>query len=439
MKHEPDPQIVFEAASNDMLGALRRYSEAGGDLEVRHPVSGWSLLHTGALRMVHRGAGRFGAGAFGASLLVLAPAAQAGNGPEPRTPVDWTGAPCMTIVDRSVNATVHLEYGIPMEDTELTDDEVEDSRTHQFFGFCRALDPQTYLPRWITQEDVERAREIGIAPAEVNDRNVMELNSDWRGCWHRINADDQRHPITYAAAEEGVDWDTSELAAGTYVIEGYTWEPPLNIWSSRPGVIKVVDDPDPALSAPAVSISNTQEIIDQTEAVTIEGCASAQEGSTVAAYWGVPAGEVTWQPFIQDEPVLGESFAFEFDPPPEVADEFVMIRVDITDPTGRSYTHYMRELVFVVGDPEVPQCEGNIFTDPECAGTGTSGGTETGEIEPTSSGATATSSTGDVPGGGQDGEDEGGGGARGCRVHDPGSAYGAGLWLLGLVGLRRRR
>ena len=43
-----DPQLVFAAASTDMLGALHRYAEAGGDLEVRHAVSGWSLLHTAA-------------------------------------------------------------------------------------------------------------------------------------------------------------------------------------------------------------------------------------------------------------------------------------------------------------------------------------------------------------------------------------------------------
>jgi len=384
-----------------------------------------------------RRARRLGAGALGVLVLVLAPSAKAGNGPEPRTPIDWTGAPCMTIVDRSVSATVHLDYAIPMEDTELTADEVEDSRRHQFFGFCRALDPQTYLPRWITQADVERAREIGIAPQVVNASNVMETNTEWAGCWHRINADDERRPITYAAAAEGVDWDTTELAPGTYVIEGYTWEPPLNIWSSRAGVIKVVDDPDPAFSPPAVGISNTQDVIDQAETVTIEGCASAEEGSTVTAYWGLPAGEVTWQPFIENDPVLGESFAFEFDPPAEVAGESVMIRVDIADPSGRRYTHYMRELVYVLGDPYPEACEGNVFVDPDCDATGSSGGAETGDVGSTSSGVGVRSSTGSEPDAGQDG---GNGGSGGCRVQQPRSSFGQGLLLLGLVaGLRRRR
>ncbi len=381
-----------------------------------------------------------GAGALGVLLLALAPVAKAGNGPEPRTPVDWTGASCMTIVDRSVSATVHLDYAIPMEDTELTQDEVEDSRTHQFFGFCRALDPQTYLPRWITEADVERAREIGIAPPTVNSRNVMETNTDWADCWHRINADDERRPITYAAAEEGVDWDTTDLAVGTYVIEAYTWEPPLNIWSSRAGVIKVVDGPDPALSPPAVGISNTQDVIDQTETVIIEGCASAEDGSTVTAYWGLPAGEVTWIPFVENDPVRGDSFAFEFDPPQEAVGESVMIRVDITDPSGRSYSHYMRDLVYVLGDPYPEGCEGNVFVDPDCDATGTSGAADTGGLDSTSSGTSTASPAGSEADGGQADGDDGNGGSGGCRVQQPSSPYGTGLLLLGLVaGLRRRR
>lgn len=379
------------------------------------------------------GARRLGAGAVGVGLLMFASVANAGNGPEPRTPIDWTGAPCMTIVDRSMSATVHLDYGIPMEDIEVTADEVEDSRTHQFFGFCRALDPQTYLPRWVTQADVERAREIGIAPESVNAQNVMESNTDWVDCWHRINADDDRHPITYAVAEQGIDWDTTELAEGTYVIEGYTWEPPLNIWSSRTGVIKVVDDPDPALSPPAVGLTNTEEVIDQSETVSIQGCASAEEGSVVTLYWGLPAGEVTWHTFVENEPVLGESFAVEFDPPQEVVGEGVMIRADITDPSGRSYTHYMRDLVYILGDPYPPECEGNVFIDAGCDETDTSGGSETGDVGTTSgTGAGTTSSTGPE----QDGVGEAGCGS--CQTHNPGSGYGPGLFLLSFAALRRR-
>lgn len=382
-----------------------------------------------------RGPGRLGVAALGVCLVVLAPAAKAGNGPEPRTPVDWTGAPCMTIVDRSVSAMVHLEYAVPMEDTELTDDELEDSRTHQFFGFCRGLDPQVYLPRWITQADVDRAQDMGIAPDNIEPANILESNTDLAGCWHRINADDDRRPITFAAADEGIDWDTTDLAAGNYVIEAYTWEPPLNIWSSRTGVIKVVDDPDLTASDPALGINNTEEVIDQDDTVTIEGCVSAEEGSTVTAYWALPEAVATWRPFIESDPVLGETFAVEFDPPEEAAGEPVMIRVDVTDPSGRSHTNYMRDLIYVLGDPVLPDCEEeNVFVDVGCDETGTSGGTGTGDVDSTS--GTGTGTTSSAPG--QGGGDDAGGSCGGCRVRDPGMPYWAGLLLLSLMGRRRR-
>lgn len=375
---------------------------------------------------------------------MLASAAHAGNGPEPRTEIDWSGAACMTIVDRSEDAVAHLDYGIPMEDTELTADEVEDSRRFQFFGFCRALDPQSDLPRWITWADVERAREVGIAPPRVNASNVMETDREWAGCWHRINADDDRRPITYAEAAQGIDWDTTDLAPGNYVIEGYTWEPPLNIWSSRAGVIKVVDDPDPALSEPAVAVTNTEEVIDQSETVTLEGCVSAEEGSTLTLSWGVPAGEVTWHPFVEDEAVTGESFAVEFGPPEQAVGLGVMIRVDITDPSGRSYTHYMRDLVYVLGDPYPPECEGNVFGGGGCDGTSSSGGSETGDVDATSTGAATSTGTGPGQGAGEDSDggnqaDADTGGCAGCRTQNPDPWTGSGLLLLALAGLRRRR
>ena len=43
----------------------------------------------------------------------------------------------MTIVDRTVDAKLVLNYTIPYEDTEGTSDEVADSRRHQFLAFCR--------------------------------------------------------------------------------------------------------------------------------------------------------------------------------------------------------------------------------------------------------------------------------------------------------------
>lgn len=375
--------------------------------------------------------------------------AAASNGTEPRIPVDWTGAPCLTIVDRSADAVLHLPYMIAQEDTNLTADEVEDSRTHQFFAFCRARDPQSFLPRWITQDDIDRAAAVGAAPDMVDPEDVFDTSTEWDGCWLRITADDDRRPITFAAAAAGVDWDTSTVAAGTYVVEGYTFEPAINIWSGRPGVVKVVDDPDVAQSAPALAIDNTEEVLNKNEPVVIHGCVSAMEGSTVTAYWGEAAPDVTWVPFIENDPVAGDTFAIDFLPPEELAGESSMIRVDITDPMDRTYTHYMRELVIVLGTEGPGSCMedgGGFIGGAGCGGSSSgdaSGGTEAGSVGDETAGpagSTGASSAGQDGGG--SGDDSGGQGC-GCQVQRSGTGSGtgaaAGVLLLGMLGLRRRR
>jgi MYXO-CTERM domain-containing protein len=369
--------------------------------------------------------------------------AAASNGTKPRIPVDWTGAPCMTIVDRSAETLLHLPYAVSQDDNEnFTPDEVSDSRTHQFFALCRARDPQSFLPRWITQADVDRAAMVGAAPEMVDPEDLFETSSEWADCWYRINADDDRHPITMAVAAQGVDWDTAPVPAGTYVVEGYTWEPALNIWSGRPGVVKVVDDPDPAASGPALAIENTEEVLNKNEPVTIHGCVSAMEGSTVTGYWGLAEPEVAWVPFIEDEPVSGSAFALDFLPPEALAGESSMIRVDITDPMGRSYTHYMRELVIVLGTEGPGSCMdegGGFIGGADCGDTGTgggSGGSEAGSAGDDTAGPDDGTSSGPV---GQDGGSDGSSG-EGCSCHATGgpAPLGAGLLLVGLVGLRRR-
>ena len=89
---------------------------------------------------------------LGVGLLVLlsSRAAQASNGIHPRTPVVWEPAPaCMTVVDRSVEAKLELKYTIPYEDLRPVDanDEVDDSRRHQFIAFCAGHSPQQPLPQ----------------------------------------------------------------------------------------------------------------------------------------------------------------------------------------------------------------------------------------------------------------------------------------------------
>ncbi len=356
----------------------------------------------------------------------------ASNGTKPRIPVDWSGAACMNIIDRSASPVLNIPYSVPQEDLDQTDDEVADSRTHQFFAMCRARDPQTFLPRWITQADIAAAEAVGAAAPDIDPEDVFETSTTWADCWNRITPDDQRRPISFAAAMEGQDWDTSTLPAGTYTIEGYTWEPALNIYSLHPGVYKIVDSPELEASGPALAVTNTEEVINRDETVTIAGCVSAMEGSTITAYWGRAEQQVQWQPFVQDDPVSGDMFAVEFTPPEELAGESAMVRVDVTDPMGRTYTNYMRELVIVLGTDGPSDCGGGGFIGGagcmDSSGSAGSDGSDTGD---------ATGATGSATTPGQTGEDGGGPGGCGCRSQGSGPG-GLGLFALMLLWARRR-
>src|SRR5688572_11729148 len=261
-----------------------------------------------------------------ALVALLAPSlANAGNGVHPRTPVVWNDVECRTMVDRASGSMWHLDYGIPFEDTEVTEDEVADSRRHQFIAFCRDNSPHDFIPNWVTWADVMAAAEKDLVdPTTITDEQVLETSSAWDGCWFRINADDARLPITTENAEAGVDWDTTGLPAGGYVIHGYTWEPAFNLWVQRPGFVKVIDG-DPDAVGPAVAVTTGEIILYQDDTGIIEGCVDALEGSTISASWSVAQDEPEWMPLVEAEPVEGNTFALEFPAPMALAGDSGMI------------------------------------------------------------------------------------------------------------------
>ncbi|MEX1367310.1 MAG: hypothetical protein AB1Z98_29555, partial [Nannocystaceae bacterium] len=296
------------------------------------------------------------AGAVGIATVGLWPgAAQAVDGLRVRTPVVWSDVPCAAVVDRSVDPVLHLPYGIPFEDTEVTADEVADGRRHQFFALCRGHDPTDLLPAWISEADVAAAEAMDLIDlGTVGGGAILDLNRDWQGCAVRITADDQRRPITFEAAAQGVDWDTSGLAAGAWVVEGFTHDPAYSIWSPRPGVVKVVDDPEPAASGPAAAVLNGEEVVRSGEPVAIEGCISAMEGTTLELRWA-EIGETEWVTVLVGQPVRGEGFSVDLLLPPEMAGQAARVRIDAEDPQGRRTTAFMGELVIVL--PAAPGCD----------------------------------------------------------------------------------
>src|SRR5688500_8876477 len=123
-------------------------------------------------------------------------------------------------------------------------------------GFCRQHSPQSPLPTWLTQADVDDAASVDIVdPAAVDPEDILDVGTVWQGCTTRIIADDARRPITDAAAAEGVQWDTTGLARGGWAIEGYTWDPPFNQWVTRDGVVAVFDDASASDNPPVAAIT----------------------------------------------------------------------------------------------------------------------------------------------------------------------------------------
>ena len=295
-----------------------------------------------------------------AAIFTVPRPAVAGNGTHPRTPVQWPDAPCMTVVDRSVDSVLHLPYAIPYEDIDVTADEVVDSRRHQFFAFCRDFPPTEWRPPWVTATDVDAAVARGLVdPSMISAHEILETNEQLEGCWSRITPDDERRPITFDMAEQGVQWDTTGIDAGSYTIAGYTWEPAFNLWSARPGIVKVIDDPG-AESAPALAGSVKGEpIFFRNDTAQIQACVDAMAGATLDGYWSIASAGVApqWIPFAQNVPATTGIQTIPFAVPAESAGQNIMLRLDVSDPRGRTSSAYVRDLVVVLASDRPGDCE----------------------------------------------------------------------------------
>lgn len=401
-----------------------------------------------------------------AGALSLSPAsAQAANGLHPRTPVVWDGATCGTVVVRSDQSSINIPYSIPdanddgmldMCDDDPTpegcgdmppnqpfgEDEVSTSRRHQFFAMCRQHPLDDLLPSWITDEDVtfssqtETCCEVTECPGEmcplvdpdiITSEDVLETNEQWEGCYQRINADDDRRPITVDQAAMGIDWDVSSVPAGVYSIEGYTWEPGLNLWSGRPGFIKVVDTEEDRATYPAGALMTSEEegdddnIIDGCETITLTGCVDAGEGATYTLWWReLSPDAVEWHQIVADEPVTDGNFEFVWEPEALPPDTSILLRLDVSNGCGTYTAH--SPFTMTVGD----SCDGgSVFQDG-----GDDGGEDVTDDKDNADQNSCVDGTGS-------GEDDDGGGGCGCST----TGFAAGLPLLALTPLllRRRR
>ncbi len=288
------------------------------------------------------------------ALLVPAPAL-AGNTVHPRTPVVWPATDCIQTVEREVSPSFEFAYSIPREDTYLSADELSDSRTHQFIAFCRQWPAGTSPPNYITVADLQRAldNESELDQSLLdNPEATLETSEEWAGCWTRITADDERRPITFEAAAEPVVWDTTEIEAGTWVIAGYTWEPPRNLWVRAPWVVRVLDDADAGDADPALALGFTPQTLDGGDSLTIPACVDASADATL---------RIDWTTTKDDPPDWreGETIAFggvattevDFVPPLEAWGQQLRIRARVEQGDGRTYDAHTHSVVIVFAEP----------------------------------------------------------------------------------------
>ncbi len=287
-------------------------------------------------------------GVLGCMLAAFAGPAHAADGDLPRTPMIHLGEQCLTVIDRSKDPVVHLDYTIPVTDVCLTNDEPSNSRTHQLIAFCRGTPPGPALPPWLTRAEAELLSD----PAKpVPAKAVLDEHPDFAGCWHPVLAASERREITCAAARPGIDWDTTGLPAGVYLVRGYTFQPPDSTWSARHGLFKVVDDADPSASAPAVSIANRDTYLWLQQAVRLRLCVDAMPGATVELAFAERAETPTWQTIVSDLPVATGTVDYEFTPPETFSKTTLVIRATITDPLSRQTTAYMQGEIVVQAIP----------------------------------------------------------------------------------------
>ncbi len=276
--------------------------------------------------------------------LCLTPAwASAGDGPRVRTPAEFGAVPCMLVLDRASEPVFHISYTIPREELDKTEDEVSDGRSHQFLALAQQ---PLRLPLWLSAADVEAAADIGLVePDKLTPTDVLETHPDWgAGSWTRITPDAARLPIHFDVAAAGVDWDLQTVAPGTYLIDGYTWDPVFNLHSLRWGAIKIIDGDGDDANTPAALLERRDEVLYAFEGELLElpGCVDALPGTMARADWALArySEPPQWQEFLAETPVSSGPYTLEFTPPVGIGSENVFVRMQLRDPLGRVYTAY---------------------------------------------------------------------------------------------------
>ena len=277
---------------------------------------------------------------------------------------------CLTVVERG--DPLHLDFSIPFEDADLTADELADSRRFQFFALCRDQHAELdALPNWIAQDDVDRSLAAGLLEDPPDASDVLDLADGWQDCVWRLNADDARIPITCEGTDGGLDFDTTALPPGNYVVRGYTFEPSVNVWVPRRGVVQVREDdaPQPVVSLMSPPREDWQAF--ENDGFELVGCMGGPPGTTVRLEWASLIA-LQWT-LVETLDAADGTFSIQFDFPPEAISQPLIFRAVATGPSGGSWTALAPGVLLVLpGDgetdapdppPGIDSCD--FFPDPD--------------------------------------------------------------------------
>lgn len=344
--------------------------------------------------------------ALGVIACLCARSADASNIEHPRTPVLWPQAPCIQDLQLASEASFEFAYAIPYEDTQVSDDELEDSRRHQFVAFCRQWPAGEPPPPYISVSDLQRAIDAQIElETELLDEPeaTLETSVEWAGCWTRVTADDARRPITEAAAAEPVVWTPEGVAPGTWMLAGYTWEPPFNMWSRAPGVVRVLDADMQGPAGPAAAVELTPEGLELDSSLTIPVCVAAELEAQLHFEWAVAKDEPrVWTGLLEQVVGEAEELEVEFPSDPEYQGATLLLRARIEDAETNYISHGLVRL--------------NVYAPP--LGGEDEGGDEEESGEAGESGAESEESEGGSSSGAEEGA-QAEAGAGGCRLGRP--------------------
>ena len=158
----------------------------------------------------------------------------------------------------------------------------------------------------------------------------------WANCALALNK--KRIPITCEATEESRDFSVGMLPPGNYVLRGYTFEPAVNVWTERRGVVqfRADDQPQPVVALMSPPRADWQAY--ENDGFELVGCMDGPPGTKVRIQWASLIAQ-EWKPLAHLDAAEG-SFSLQFEFPKEAVNQPLVFRGIATAPSGEKWIGY---------------------------------------------------------------------------------------------------